>query len=127
MSGFSRTSLEPVNLGDIGMVERGEDLGFALEPYRIRGQRRRQNLDRYVAFQLAVARAVDLAHTAGAERRDDFVGPEAGAGHEGQGVDYMGRGTDQTFLPSVVSSDIEIPTLSTSPPSKPRIYTDRYK
>ena len=53
------------------MRERGDGLGFALEPRegrRVRGERVRQDLDRDVAIQLRVARAVHLAHPAGAER-----------------------------------------------------------
>ena len=42
---------------------------------------RRQDFDRDVAPELAVARAIDLAHAAGAERRDDCVGPELTADH----------------------------------------------
>ena len=39
---------------------------------------------RDVAIQLRVARAIHLAHAAGADLRGDFVGAEAGAGGEGQ-------------------------------------------
>jgi hypothetical protein len=35
------------------------------------------DLDRDLAIQLRVARAIDLAHAAGAERRDDFVRAKA--------------------------------------------------
>ena len=44
-----------------------------------------ENLDRDDAFEAGVGRAVDFAHSAGAERRDDFVGTEtraSGQGHE---------------------------------------------
>ena len=40
-----------------------------------------QDLDRDVAPQLAVARAIDLAHAARAERRDDRVRAELTADH----------------------------------------------
>ena len=40
----------------------------------------RQDLDRDLAPEPRVARAVHLAHAAGAERRDDLVGAEARAG-----------------------------------------------
>ena len=39
-----------------------------------------QDLERDGAIQASVARAIDLAHAAGAERGEDFVGTEAGAG-----------------------------------------------
>ena len=44
-----------------------------------------QDLERDVAIQLRVARAIDLAHAAGAEGGEDFVRAEARAGGEGQG------------------------------------------
>ena len=65
------------------MVQRGEGLGFALkprEPLGVGGERLGQDLDRDVAIQLRVARAIDLAHAAGAERGQDLVRAEAGAG-----------------------------------------------
>ena len=74
---------EAVDGGDVRMVQRRERLRFALEPREaigIAGERVRQDLDRDVAIQLRVARAVDLAHAAFADRRDDFVDAEAGAG-----------------------------------------------
>ena len=48
---------------DIGMVERGQDLRFALEArqsLRIGGEDFRQDFERNVAIQLRVAGAVDL-------------------------------------------------------------------
>ena len=51
-----------------------------------RGERSRQNLDRDVALELRVARAIDLAHAAGAEGGEDLVGPETSTGTEGHEV-----------------------------------------
>jgi len=45
--------------------------------------RRRQDLDRVLAFEFRVRRAVDLAHAAGTYGGDHFIGAEAGAGSEG--------------------------------------------
>ena len=42
-----------------------------------------QHLDRDVALEARVARAVHLAHAAGAERRQDLVRAETGPGREG--------------------------------------------
>ena len=42
-----------------------------------------QSLERDLAMQAKIPGAVDLTHAAGAERRDDLVGAEAGAGGEG--------------------------------------------
>ncbi len=60
---------DAVNRGDVGMVERGQDARLALEarqPVGIRGEHRRQHLDRDLAPEPRVARAIDLAHAAGA-------------------------------------------------------------
>ena len=48
---------EPVDGGDVRMVQRGEDFRFALktrEPIRVRRERGRQDLDRDLAIQLRV-------------------------------------------------------------------------
>ena len=41
------------------------------------GKERRQDLDRDVAVEPCVARAVDFAHAAGGDRRDDLVRSQA--------------------------------------------------
>ena len=43
----------------------------------------RQDLDRHGPLEARVARLVDLSHPAGADRREDLVGAEAGARSEG--------------------------------------------
>src|SRR5688500_9406327 len=61
------------------MIECGEGLGFTREPrdtVGVVGKRLGQNLDRDVAIQLRIARAIHLAHSAFAKLRDDFIGPE---------------------------------------------------
>ena len=68
-----------------GCDERREQLGLALEarePLGILRELGGQRLDGDVAAEARVARAIDLAHAARAERRDDFVGAESGAGGE---------------------------------------------
>ena len=78
---------EAVDCGDVGMIQRGEHLGFALEPCQAVGvvrERLRQDLDRDVTIQLGVACAVDLTHSTLADRGDDFVDAEARAGAEWQ-------------------------------------------
>src|SRR5204863_7742647 len=78
--------LEAENLRDAAVAERGERLRFALEPREaigIGGDGIGQDLDRHVAIELRVARAIDLAHAAGAEWGDDFVRADARAGSEG--------------------------------------------
>ena len=47
---------------------------------------REQHLDRHVAIQLGIARAVDLAHTARADRGKNFVRADASAGRQIHGT-----------------------------------------
>ena len=77
--------LQPVNPGDVGVIERCEHLCLALEPGQPIGIAREvigQDLDRDLAVEPHVARAVDLAHAAGAERSEDLVRAEASVGGE---------------------------------------------
>ena len=70
------------------MIQRGEDLRFALEPrepVRVGRERLGQDLDGDVAIELRVARPIHFAHPAGAEGGEDLVRAEArasGQGHE---------------------------------------------
>jgi len=78
--------LEPIHRGDVGMVERREEFRYALEarqPIRILRERLRQDLDRDVALQPRIARAVDLTHSARPDERDHFVDSETNAWREG--------------------------------------------
>ncbi len=72
--------LDSVDASDVGMVERGQQLGFALEtcqPFRVLCKGFRKNLDGDVTSQARVAGAVDLAHAAGSEGADDLVHAES--------------------------------------------------
>ena len=76
---------EAVNLGDVGMVERGQHLRFAPEAREsigICGEQIRQQLQRNVAPQLRIAGAIHLAHAAGTERSDNVIRAEACAWRE---------------------------------------------
>ena len=69
------------------MIQRGEDFGFALktrEPFRIRRDCGRQNLERDLSLQLGVRRAEHLPHAAFADLSGDLVDAETSAGSEGQ-------------------------------------------
>ena len=71
-----------VNRGDVRMIERGQDLRFALEacePVDIEGEELGQNLQRDVAIELGVACAIDLAHPTRTKRAEDFVRAESSA------------------------------------------------
>ena len=68
------------------MRQRGDGLRLALEPRAaigIAGEDGGQDLDGDVALEPRVARPVDLAHAARADRRDDLVRAESGAGRHG--------------------------------------------
>ena len=72
--------LEAVDRGDVRVVELREELRLALESRQallVLGERRGQDLDRDLALQPRVGRAVDLAHPALAELGGDLVGAEA--------------------------------------------------
>ena len=64
------------------MIERREDLRFAREArqaIRIGANASGSTLIATSRLSLRVARAIDLAHAARADRPSDFVGAEAGA------------------------------------------------
>ena len=74
--GLAVRLLEPVDRGDVRVVERGEEVRLALEAREALGvlrHLRRQHLDRDVAAEVRVGGAVDLAHPAGAEGGGDPV------------------------------------------------------
>ena len=71
--------LEAVDRADVRMIQRGEHARLALEarePVGVARERARQDLDRDVAPELRVARAVHLAHAAGAEQRLQVIAAE---------------------------------------------------
>ena len=81
---------------DVGMAERRHGARLALEALAALGalaEVRRQHLDRHVATEPGVARAVDLAHPSRTERGRDLVGPEAGPGGQGHGAAVYIRAT----------------------------------
>ena len=95
--------LEAVNLRDVRMIERREHLRLAAEAREalgIVGNGGEQDLDRDLAIQLRIARAIHLAHAAGAQQGDDLVRAEAGAGAEGHAVTHAGtKAIARTGLP----------------------------
>ena len=71
---------------DVRMIERRDRARFAIEAFEaagLVGDIRRQDLQRDIAPKPRIARAIDLAHSAGAERGDDFVRGELLTGTEG--------------------------------------------
>jgi hypothetical protein len=78
-------SFETVDGRDVGMVQRGERPGFALEagePIGIGSHGVWQHFDRDRAREIDVSRCINLTHAADAKERRDLVGAEATAGRE---------------------------------------------
>jgi hypothetical protein len=79
--------LEPVERSDAQMIQRREHFRLALKPREAIGlgsDRRRQDLDRDLAFQPGVGRTKHLPHPALANLRGDVIHAETRAGSEGQ-------------------------------------------
>src|SRR5262249_49892645 len=73
--------LESVYPRHIGMIQGREQPRFALEarqPLGILGKISRQRLDRHIAAEPGVARAVNLAHTPRTKRSNDLERAEPG-------------------------------------------------
>ena len=71
-----------VQRADVRVVQARDRPGFAIKPFPalgIIGHTMRQDLDRDDAIQPRVARAIDLAHAAGAEGGLNFVWAEVRA------------------------------------------------
>src|SRR5262249_4148967 len=80
---------EIVDRGDVGMIERGQNFGFALESTDAIANSRelvRQDLDRYTSIELRITCAVHLTHSAFAKQSGNFVGAELCA--DGQSHDF---------------------------------------
>src|SRR4029453_18565467 len=77
-----RALLEAVNRGDIRVIQRGKELRLTFKPcdaLGIGGEDVWKDFQRDVAIQFGVAGAIHLTHSAGAKRRQNFVGPQARA------------------------------------------------
>ena len=78
--------LKAVDVGDVRMVQRGEDLRLSLESsesVRVRREGIGQHLQGIVPLEPRVMRSPDLAHAALANQGGDFIGAEAAAGADG--------------------------------------------
>ena len=70
---------EAVDGADVGMVERGEDLGLPSESRQAISVEREEcgeDFDRDVTVQLAVPRAIHLAHSPSPNRAGNLIRPE---------------------------------------------------
>ena len=85
---------DAVDLGDAGMVQRGERPRLALEardPVGVRGKEVGQDLDRDVPIEARVARPVDLAHPARTKGSEDLVPADSRTWGETHEREYTGR------------------------------------
>ena len=100
---------EAVNGGNVRMIQRRQDLRFAFEPRQPVGVERKgvwEDLERDLAVQPGIARAVDLTHPADAQSTGDFVRAKASAWsqrHMNGGLTacrfcHIGTGTSVQFL-----------------------------
>src|SRR5262249_13671600 len=89
-------SSDVVERADMGMRKLRDGSRLALEALADLGRSRqafREDLDRDLASETRVPRAVDLSHPSGAERCEDLVGAELRAGSEGH--DFFFRASAQ--------------------------------
>src|SRR5262249_36175058 len=80
--------LEPVDGGDVGVIERRERLGLAAEtrqPLRIARELGGGRLDRHLALEPPVPRAGRRPPAAAPERREDLVRADAATGGQWHG------------------------------------------
>jgi hypothetical protein len=84
-----RLFAEVVNVQDVRMREGRDRAGFPFEPgerLRIPGEVIGQDLDSDFAVEPRIPGAIDLAHAARAQGREDLVRPETGADGNGHGM-----------------------------------------
>ncbi len=75
-----------MDLRDVGVVQRGEDFSFSLEPcqpLRVSRECCWEDLERHLALELRISRLIDLPHPTLADEGGDVVMAEAGADFEG--------------------------------------------
>ena len=73
-----------VDVPDVGVVQRGQDLRFTLEAgqaLRIAGEQIRKDFERHIPVELRVDRLIHLPHPASADFLDDAIVPESLADH----------------------------------------------
>ena len=78
---------EAVEVGDVRVAQRRQNLSLAREPRQTFGIVRHgigQHFDRDVTIELRIARPIHVAHPASPKGREDLVRSEAGAGGERQ-------------------------------------------
>ena len=118
-----------VDRHDVGVIQRRRGPRFLLEARQaldVLRELRRKHLDRDVPRELRVSGPVDLAHAAGADRANDFVGgqPRAGGKRHRGGRSFMVERVEPVRF-KTRSVRIAGPTLTTSRSARvaePRIF-----
>ena len=80
---FAGVFFDSVDGGDVRMIERREKARFALESSKcviVTGERFGKQLDRNLAPESRIRRAIDHAHSARAKRVENFIRTEARSG-----------------------------------------------
>src|SRR5262249_33441308 len=110
---------DAVNAGNVGMIQRGEQLRLASETCYATGILRDggvQNLDGHVAPELGVAGTVHFAHAAGAERGLDLVYSESRSRQKDHGERRQRQSTPTINLPCRrLRSNVNMPRLIQAP------------
>ena len=91
-----------VNCGDVRVIERRQNLRLAFEPrepVEIVGEEFGEDLQRDVAIELRVTRAIHLAHPTGTKGGKDFVRAESSTEDESQ----KAAAADYTFMEAAVA------------------------
>ncbi len=84
-----RAVFKAVHLGDIRMVQRGEEPRLAIEsgqPVGIGPEGGRQDFDGHIPAESQITREIDFAHSARAEQADNLIAADAGAGRESHAI-----------------------------------------
>ncbi len=81
--------LQPVDLRDVGMVQRGERLRLALEarqPIGVTGKGVGKNLEGDWAIEVGIERSIDFTHPASPDFGGDLVRADSRARRQGHGI-----------------------------------------
>jgi hypothetical protein len=84
-----RALFDSVDLSDVGVIQRRQNFRFALESCHalgVAGKRFGQDLESDVALQLGVACAVNLAHSARTDGRENLIQTDSSPDRKGHGA-----------------------------------------
>jgi len=98
--------LDPIEMRDVRVIQRGQNFGFALKARQalgVRGQGGGEHLDRHLALQRHVGGAVDLAHAAGANLGGYLIGTDTGTRAERQAAILSRRVNFQPYQESAMT------------------------